>query len=91
MTAREKKLTVFTCTYNRAKTLERTYESLCRQTSNDFAWIVVDDGSTDNTHEKVKLWKEQAKVDIENFSEWSLGFCRPMPINSSQEMPRMAG
>ena len=75
MTAREKKLTVFTCTYNRAKTLERTYESLCRQTSNDFAWIVVDDGSTDNTHEKVKLWKEQAKVDIEYIYKENGGLC----------------
>ena len=51
-------LTVFTCTYNRVHTIERTYESLCRQTSKDFIWLVVDDGSTDNTGEIVKQWQK---------------------------------
>lgn len=44
-----KTLTVFTPTYNRAHTLNRVYESLKRQTCDDFEWLVVDDGSTDNT------------------------------------------
>lgn len=44
-----KTLTVFTPTYNRAHTLPRTYESLCRQTCNDFTWLIIDDGSSDNT------------------------------------------
>lgn len=43
------RLTVFTPTYNRKHTLPRTYESLCRQTSEDFDWLIVDDGSTDGT------------------------------------------
>lgn len=42
-------ITVFTPTYNRARLLPRLYESLLRQTEADFEWIVVDDGSTDNT------------------------------------------
>ena len=42
-------LTIFTPAYNRAHTLPRTYESLCRQSCKDFIWLVVDDGSTDNT------------------------------------------
>ena len=50
-------LTVFTCTYNRAHTIGRTYESLCRQTCKDFIWLVVDDGSIDNTGELVKQWQ----------------------------------
>ena len=50
-------LTVFTCTYNRVHTIGRTYESLCRQTNKDFLWLVVDDGSTDNTHEIVEKWQ----------------------------------
>lgn len=52
-------LTVFTCTYNRAHTIGRTYESLCRQTCKDFIWLVVDDGSTDNTGELVKQWQDK--------------------------------
>lgn len=42
-------ITVFTPTYNRKKTLRRLYESLCRQTSFDFEWLIVDDGSTEGT------------------------------------------
>ena len=44
-------ITVFTPTYNRAYTIDRLYRSLLLQTDNNFEWIVVDDGSTDNTQE----------------------------------------
>lgn len=59
-----KTLTVFTPAYNRAHTIGRTYESLCRQTSNDFCWLIIDDGSSDNTAELVKEWQDEGKVDI---------------------------
>lgn len=52
-------LTVFTPAYNRAHTLPRTYESLCRQDCKDFVWLVVDDGSSDNTAALVRSWQEQ--------------------------------
>lgn len=42
-------ITVFTPAYNRAHLLPRLYESLCRQTYKDFEWVVVDDGSVDET------------------------------------------
>lgn len=42
-------VTVFTPTYNRAYTLEALYKSLCNQTHACFEWVIVDDGSTDNT------------------------------------------
>lgn len=45
------RFTVFTPAYNRGYIIEQLYESLCRQTFRDFEWIVVDDGSTDNTEE----------------------------------------
>ena len=49
-------LTVFTPTYNRRKLLTRCYESLKRQTCNDFEWLIIDDGSTDDTKEYVEKW-----------------------------------
>lgn len=51
-------LTVFTPAYNRAHTLPRTYESLCRQSCKDFIWLVVDDGSTDGTAALIKQWQQ---------------------------------
>lgn len=50
-------LTVFTPAYNRAHTLPRTYESLLRQNNKDFLWLIVDDGSQDDTGELVKQWQ----------------------------------
>lgn len=44
-------ITILTPTYNRASLLPRLFDSLLRQTYKDFEWIVVDDGSTDNTQE----------------------------------------
>lgn len=58
------KLTVFTPTYNRAHTLERTYESLCRQSCHDFEWLVIDDGSIDETADFVDKWVKENKIDI---------------------------
>ena len=49
-------LTIFTPSYNRANTLIRTYKSLQQQTCRDFEWIIIDDGSTDNTNEIVNKW-----------------------------------
>lgn len=49
-------ITVFTPTYNRAYCLGQCYESLKRQTSKNFEWLIVDDGSTDHTKELVAQW-----------------------------------
>ncbi len=49
-------LTIFTPTYNRAHTLLRLFESLKAQTDKDFEWLVIDDGSTDNTSTIVDKW-----------------------------------
>lgn len=42
-------ITVLTATYNREKTLQRLFDSLCAQTSKRFEWVVIDDGSQDET------------------------------------------
>ena len=47
------KITIFTPTYNRAHLLERLYHSIQRQTFRDFEWLIVDDGSKDNTEDVV--------------------------------------
>ena len=60
----DKILTVFTPAYNRAYTLHKCYESLTRQTNKDFKWMIIDDGSTDNTSDLVAKWKEESDFEI---------------------------
>lgn len=57
-------LTVFTPTFNRSQTLSRTYESLKRQDCKDFIWLIIDDGSSDNTRELVESWAGEEKSFI---------------------------
>ena len=45
------RFTIFTPTYNRRYIIEKLYKSLKEQIFKDFEWIVIDDGSTDNTEE----------------------------------------
>ena len=60
-------LTVFTPTYNRAYILGELYESLLRQTDKRFMWLIVDDGSGDNTKELINGWKNDNKIAISYF------------------------
>jgi glycosyltransferase involved in cell wall biosynthesis len=53
------RITIFTPAYNRAHTLGRTYESLLAQECKEFLWLIVDDGSSDNTAELVHSWQEK--------------------------------
>ena len=52
-------LTIFTPTFNRAHTLPRLYESLVKQTDYDFEWLIVDDGSNDETEMVVNDFSEK--------------------------------
>ncbi len=54
-----KTLTVFTPAYNRAYSIHLCYESLCRQSCKDFVWLVVDDGSTDETRSLIESWQSK--------------------------------
>lgn len=73
-------LTVFTPTYNRGNALTKCYESLCGQTDKRFTWLIVDDGSTDNTPDIVKKWKEDKKINIEYYKQKNGG--KPQAINT---------
>ena len=57
-------ITVFTPTYNRKELLGRCYESLLAQSFADFEWLIVDDGSTDDTKELVDKWIAEGKITI---------------------------
>ena len=58
------KITVFTPTYNRAHLIERLYCSLCRQSGRDFEWLVVDDGSTDDTEALIERLSKEADFPV---------------------------
>ena len=61
------KVTICTPTFNRANCLEKLYLSLINQTNKDFEWIIVDDGSNDNTSSLVSEWLKNKKIDIRYF------------------------
>ena len=61
------RITVFTPTYNRRKSLPRVFESLKRQTFRDFIWIIVDDGSTDDTKSLVVEFEKEAEAGIDSY------------------------
>lgn len=55
-----KLLSVVTPTYNRASYLRRCFASLCDQTDRRFEWIIVDDGSTEETQQEALSFQESA-------------------------------
>ena len=58
------KLTIFTPTYNRKNELRDVYKSLLEQTNKEFNWLIIDDGSTDNTEDLVNEWIKNNKINI---------------------------
>lgn len=57
-------VTIFTPTYNRVYIIQNLYESLCRQTCKDFEWLIVDDGSTDNTCKLISQFQSENKIQL---------------------------
>ena len=57
-------VTILTPTYNRVHTLPNLYKSLCTQSDNNFEWLIVDDGSTDETEQLCKSFIEKASFTV---------------------------
>lgn len=81
------KITIFTPTYNRAYIIENLYNSLKRQTNKNFEWLVVDDGSTDNTEELFNKWmSEENDFPIRYYKKENGGKCRA--INTALDLAK---
>lgn len=57
-------ITILTPTYNRGYILHQAYQSLLLQKNKDFEWLIIDDGSTDNTKEVVREFVKENKITI---------------------------
>lgn len=64
LASRSNTITFFTPTYNRAAFLPRLYRCLQNQTSTNFVWIIVNDGSKDNTNEVVGVFIAKDELPI---------------------------
>ena len=64
-------ISIITATYNRAYILPQLYESLLKnkKTYSDFEWVIVDDGSTDDTKTLVEKWIKDNKIKIKYYKK----------------------
>ncbi len=82
---RKYKLTIFTPTYNRGYVLHLLKESLCHQDRFDFEWLIIDDGSTDDTEQIISGWiEEHLPFDINYYKVNNGG--KPRAINLACEL-----
>ena len=65
MERKEPLITIITPTYNRAECLKKCWDSLCQQDFTDFQWLIIDDGSTDNTGAVVSGFIEKSSFQID--------------------------
>lgn len=78
--------TVHTPTFNRAHTLKRVYDSLKAQTFTDFEWLIVDDGSDDNSDELISSFIESGEIPIRYFPKKHEG--KPAAVMTAVEKAR---
>lgn len=73
-------ITVFTATYNRGYILPKLYDSLCKQTLKNFEWLIIDDGSVDNSANLIDVWKNNKnEFEINYYKKENGG--KPRAIN----------
>ncbi|MFA5407233.1 MAG: glycosyltransferase family A protein [Bacilli bacterium] len=77
------KISVLTPTYNRAHTLPNLYRSLIKNKKycNDIEWLIVDDGSNDETSNLVNGWIKEKKITIKYYKQSNQG--KMAALNSS--------
>jgi len=80
-----KKFTIYTPVYNSAKYISRVYESLVKQSYTDFEWIIINDGSKDNSSEKIREFIKKCTFDV-NFIDLkeNIGFNMSMNLAVKQ-------
>lgn len=66
-------ITIITPTYNRAKKLCKLYNSLKNQTNKEFIWLIIDDGSTDNTEYIINQFISENRINIEYYKKQNGG------------------
>jgi len=79
-------ITVFTATYNRAGMIEKVWRSLVEQEFGEMEWVVVDDGSSDETMEVIK--RLNGKSDFEIRYKWKENGGKHTAINEGVRMAR---
>ena len=79
-------VTVVTCTYNRSKLIGSLYDSLLKQTDKNFKWLVIDDGSSDDTCQLIDKFidENQIEIDIVHFTAFAE---KGQPLTAQQPYP----
>ncbi|HBV14168.1 glycosyltransferase family 2 protein [Chryseobacterium carnipullorum] len=57
-------LTIITPSFNRGYCLENIYNSLLTKNRSNYEWILIDDGSADNTETLAKKWIEKNEINF---------------------------
>lgn len=83
------KLSILTGTYNRANLLKRLYESIKNNKTSDLdlEWLIMDDGSTDNTREIVESFQQEKEIEIYYFHQENSGKMRAI----NELVPKVTG
>lgn len=77
------RITVFTPTFNRKNKLKIAFASLLKQTTHDFVWLIIDDGSTDGTDQLIAKFQEEA--DFQIIYKWKENGGRHTAVNYSYD------
>lgn len=80
----KKDLSVIMCVYNTAKYLTKSIESVLSQTYENYEFIIVDDGSTDNSYDIIQKYKKNKRIKIiQNEKNMGVSYCRNLALKQS--------